>query len=90
MSGPTRISDAKSVEVLEVRADEAGVTLVVRAGRPTVCCPDCGQPAARVHSWYQRTLADLRFVLTVDAHSEMPVPDRLSVRYQGRTRCRSR
>jgi len=59
MAGPTLIPDAESVELLEVRADEAGVTLVVRADRPTVCCPDCGLPATRIHSWYQRTPADL-------------------------------
>ena len=59
MAGPTLVPDAESLELLEVRADDAGVTLVVRAGRQTVCCPDCGLPATRVHSWYQRTLADL-------------------------------
>ncbi len=59
MASPTLIPDSESVELEELVADDAGVTLVVRASRPTVGCPDCEQPATRVHSWYERRLGDL-------------------------------
>lgn len=59
MAGPTLIPDSESVELEELVADDAGVTLVVRASRPTAGCPDCAQPATRVHSWYERRLGDL-------------------------------
>ncbi len=57
MATPTLVPDRESLELVELLADEAGVTMVVRACRPSVCCPDCGIPATRVHSWYDRTLA---------------------------------
>jgi transposase len=31
---------------------------------PKATCPDCGQPATRIHSGYQRTLADLPWATT--------------------------
>lgn len=33
--------------------------IVATAIQDTACCPDCGQIATRMHSWYTRTLADL-------------------------------
>lgn len=59
MAAPTLSPDSASVELVEIIAEEGGVTMVVRACRPTACCPDCGAPAVRVHSWYQRRLGDL-------------------------------
>jgi transposase len=35
------------------------ITLVVRATQPTAPCPLCTTPAQRIHSHYERTLADL-------------------------------
>ncbi len=61
MAGPTLIPDSESLELEELVADDAGVTVVVRASRPTACCPDCEQPATRVHSWYERRLGDLHW-----------------------------
>ena len=59
MTVPTLVPDCAGVELVELEADKAGITMVVRACRPTVCCPDCGTTATRVHSWYQRRLGDL-------------------------------
>jgi len=41
-----------------IEADADAITLVVRASRPTVDCPACGERATKVHSRYQRALAD--------------------------------
>src|SRR3954466_14989103 len=35
------------------------ITLTLRACRITACCPLCGRRSKRVHSRYERTLADL-------------------------------
>jgi len=35
------------------------ITLTLRARRITACCPLCGRRSKRVHSRYERTLADL-------------------------------
>src|SRR3954465_6179086 len=59
MVASTLLPESESLELAELIADEAGVTMVVRACRPTACCPECGVPATRVHSWYQRRLGDL-------------------------------
>jgi transposase len=59
MAAPTLSPDSASVELVELVAEEGGITMVVRACRPTVSCPDCGAPATRVHSWYERRLGDL-------------------------------
>jgi hypothetical protein len=57
MAASTLLPESESLELAELIADDAGVTMVVRACRPTACCPDCGVPATRVHSRYQRRLA---------------------------------
>lgn len=43
----------------EIRVEEDQVTLVVSLIRRTARCPVCGRRSRRVHSRYQRTLADL-------------------------------
>ena len=53
------VPDPAVVTLEEIVADDAGVTLVLRARRPTACCPVCDHPAARAHSWYTRRLADV-------------------------------
>jgi transposase len=45
------------VERLIAQADH--ITLVVRAVRRAVPCPGCAQPSSRIHSYYERRLADL-------------------------------
>ena len=35
------------------------ITLILRARQVTACCPLCGRRSKRVHSRYERTLADL-------------------------------
>ncbi len=59
MAGATLLPDAASLALEELVADDDGVTMVVRASRPTACCPACGAPARRRHSWYRRRLGDL-------------------------------
>jgi transposase len=39
--------------------DHHAITLILRARRITACCPLCGRRSRRVHSRYERTLADL-------------------------------
>jgi hypothetical protein len=53
------VPDPAVVTLEEIVANDAGVTLVLRARRPTARCPVCDHPAARVHSWYTRRLADV-------------------------------
>lgn len=45
------------VERLMAQADH--ITLVLRAVRRAVPCPGCAQPSRRIHSYYERHLADL-------------------------------
>lgn len=59
MAGATLLPDAENLELEALVADEAGVEMLVRACRPTACCPDCGVSARRRHSWYRRRLGDL-------------------------------
>ncbi|HEU5424049.1 MAG TPA: ISL3 family transposase, partial [Nitrolancea sp.] len=59
MAAPTLLPACAGVELVELLADEGDITVVVRAYRLSACCPDCGTPATRVHSWYQRRLGDL-------------------------------
>jgi transposase len=47
------------LRVTNLAVDPTGVTVVAATRRPTVPCPQCARPAARVHSRYTRTLADL-------------------------------
>ncbi|HUY99912.1 MAG TPA: ISL3 family transposase, partial [Thermomicrobiaceae bacterium] len=42
-----------------IQPGDDAVTLILRAHRSVVDCPTCGSPTDRIHSWYQRRLADL-------------------------------
>ena len=55
----TLVPDPAVVTLEEIVSDAASITVVVRACRQEACCPDCGQPARRVHSRYTRRLRDL-------------------------------
>ena len=59
MRTATLVPDPAVVDLEEIIADAAGITLVVRARRERACCPLCDRPATRVHSWYTRRLADV-------------------------------
>lgn len=59
MRTATLVPDPAAVTLEEIVADDAGVTLIMRARRPTACCPVCDQSAVRIHSWYTRRLADV-------------------------------
>jgi transposase len=51
---------ALAMEITAIDGREQGtVTIGLASGRASVACPACGAPARRVHSRYQRTLADL-------------------------------
>jgi len=45
------------VDRLVAKADH--IVLTLRAVRRTVACPGCAQPSSRIHSNYERRLADL-------------------------------
>jgi transposase len=51
--------DPFCVQIEGIHPDAEGLTIVLRANRATVSCPDCGQLSTGIHSWYRRTLADL-------------------------------
>ncbi len=59
MAGATLLPDAAGLALEELVADDGGITMMVRACRATACCPACGAPARRRHSWYRRRLGDL-------------------------------
>jgi transposase len=51
--------DPTCVQIEGIHPDGDGLTIVLRTSRNVVPCPVCDQLAECVHSWYQRTLADL-------------------------------
>ena len=51
--------DPTCVQIEGIHPDGDDLTIILRTNREAVPCPDCGQLAVGVHSWYQRTLADL-------------------------------
>lgn len=53
------MSKLDDVQVDRIITDEQSLTLIVHTHRKRAACPDCGQVSERVHSRYQRTLADL-------------------------------
>ena len=59
MRAASLVPDPDAVTLEEIVADDAGVTLVLRARRSTACCPLCRHAAPRVHSWYTRRLGDV-------------------------------
>jgi len=55
------LPDATAAECDTIGVCEEGMTiqLLMRSIQRTSACPGCSQPSARIHSHYQRTLADL-------------------------------
>ena len=52
------------LQLQTIQATEHDLTLEVAVTAPTACCPDCVQPALRIHSRSWRTLADLPWATT--------------------------
>jgi transposase len=53
------LPDAAHLHCEAFRAEADIVTLVMTSLQPTVTCPRCAEASSRIHSRYQRTLADL-------------------------------
>jgi transposase len=47
------------LELSAIYPEAGAITINLRTSRPCVPCPDCDQPTEQIHSWYQRTFADL-------------------------------
>lgn len=47
------------VQVEQLLAKDDHIVLMLRAVRRTAACPRCAQPSSRIHSYYERWLADL-------------------------------
>ncbi len=53
------LGSSLQVNQLLIESDGEGVTIILEAIAPDCPCPSCQSPASRIHSYYQRTLADL-------------------------------
>lgn len=47
------------LEVIEIEMENEVLTITAISTRMYPCCPLCGTPASRVHSWYTRRVTDL-------------------------------
>jgi transposase len=59
MPASTLLPDVAEVDLEVIRSDRSTITLLVRVARAHAACPRCGCPSARIHSRYERKLADL-------------------------------
>lgn len=59
MKGTPLLVDTKALALESMTSEEAQVILVVKTIQSAVPCPRCHQASSRVHSRYQRTVADL-------------------------------
>jgi transposase len=59
VKAPTLIADPRLLRLDSIIPTSELVTLVVSTHQAEASCPACGQGAVRVHSRYQRTVADL-------------------------------
>ena len=55
----TLIPDPAVITIERIVPDDNDIVLVARTRRSAVPCPFCEQSAARIHSWYSRSLRDL-------------------------------
>jgi hypothetical protein len=53
------LSLPKGLEVTNIDVTDGILTVTAMSTQQSVCCPLCSSPAARVHSHYTRTAADL-------------------------------
>src|SRR3712207_3285455 len=61
LSASLLLPDATCLRLTSIQVDEIQHTLILEVAttQPTAQCPTCGCASARVHSHYQRTVADL-------------------------------
>ncbi|MCA1607410.1 MAG: ISL3 family transposase, partial [Acidobacteria bacterium] len=59
MSAVTLIPDPQTLRLECIVSETELVTLIVKSIRPLATCPTCGQASKRVHSRYERSVADL-------------------------------
>jgi transposase len=59
MQPSTLLPDVAEVVLESIRSDRNAITLLVHAARSRSVCPRCASPSARIHSHYERKLADL-------------------------------
>ena len=59
MAQATMLPDPKQVELVALSGTASGITAVIRARAGGTPCPVCGAQSERVHSRYQRWVADL-------------------------------
>ena len=55
----TLLADPASLHLEKIVANAALISVVMKTTGDRSPCPECGRPSARVHSRYQRRLADL-------------------------------
>jgi transposase len=53
------LSDPKAIRLEYIRSSDQKITLIVRTARPTASCPNCNYASVRIHSRYERIVADL-------------------------------
>lgn len=53
------LADSQALDLESITTSDTQVVLVVKTIQPTTSCPCCHQPTSRVHSHYQRIVADL-------------------------------
>ena len=59
MGQRTLLPDPVELRLQTLKFDSQGIILLVRTARPAAACPCCHQLSHRVHSQYERKLADL-------------------------------
>jgi hypothetical protein len=59
MPASTLLPDVAEVVLELIRCDRSTIRLLVHVARPQAVCPRCCSPSARIHSRYERKLADL-------------------------------
>jgi len=59
MSAHPLVPTPDQLHLVSLSAAVDGITLVAQTCSDAACCPICGHRSARIHSRYQRTLADL-------------------------------
>lgn len=59
MPTSTLLADPTAIRLVKIIQHHSSLTLAVRVTRTHAECPRCGRPAARVHSYYTRKVADL-------------------------------
>ena len=59
MQASTLLPDVSEVALESIRSDRSTIKLLVRVARTEAVCPRCSHRSSRVHSRYERKLADL-------------------------------